>query len=158
MTQTVTFQVPTLEKYDVKLYRIPLADWANFAEIAKTTPDAANSASTVFRYGAGEQRDILDVSPRRTYDPKADWTSNSLRVRGLVKCVDSVSGEITYTPVEGVVAWNYGGQYNPSPEYVLEAIQIAASLVFQELVGSNDVPTAKVVDQLDHFITRKIFG
>lgn len=156
MATTFSLQVPAVEDYDLKLKRIPVAGHANFAVIDSSYSD--NVQTTTYAYGAGDATDVFTVTVRRSYNAKSDMTNCSIRAAALIKKVVSETGEVSYLPVEALMAWNYSGEHIADTASANIMTQVVASMFFQELTGVNGNPTTKVMEQLDHSITGKLFG
>jgi len=150
MAITYTLQVPTVEKYDLKLNRIPEASLAKFALVDYSASE--NVRTALYTYGDGDAADVLHVTTKKQYVPKSNMTNCSIRVSALLKGTDSVSGAVTYEPVESVIAWNHTGKFALDQASLVTLVSIGMSLFAQELTGTNDVPTTKVVSQFDHDI------
>lgn len=149
MTTTVTLGVPTLEDYDLKLRRIPVASLANFA-ISDGQTQKDNVSQAVYTYGAGDPADVLTLTCRRSYVEKTNVTNNSIRLSGLTKSVVSETGAVSYDPIEAVIAWNVTGKYSLDADFAVEMVSIAMSIFAQTLTGANGTPTSAVVDKFDH--------
>lgn len=156
MATSYALQIPAVEDYDLKLSRIAAASHANFAVIDSSYSD--NVQSTTYAYGAGDAADVFTVVVRRSYNAKSNMTNCSIRVSALVKQTVSETGEVTYLPVEALQAWNYSGEHVPDMVSMIILAQVSSSIFYQELSGVNGNPTAKVMEQLDHAITGKLFG
>lgn len=156
MATTYSLQLPTLEDYDLKIKRIPVAGHANFAVVPGTQQD--NLQTATYTYGAGAATDVLTVTTKRQYDPKRDLTNCSLRVAGLVKTSVSETGEVSYDPIESVIAWNHSGKNLKDSSFAVNIVSVAMAIIAQELTGVNGTPTTKIVDQFDHAVTTKLFG
>lgn len=149
MTTTVTLQVPTLEDYDLKIKRIPVADLADFSA-KNQQPESDNSDIVIYTYGAGDAADVLTIIAKRQYVEKRDISNMSIRVSALTKSVVTETGDTSYDPIEVVLAWNIPGKYSKDADFVVEMMSIAMSIFAQELTGANGNPTSLVVDQFDH--------
>lgn len=156
MSTTYTLQIPTTEDYDLKLKRIPLAGHANFA-LTSLPPVNENPIAT-FTYSAGAAADILTATVKHSYNAKQNMTNVSLRLAALEKTVVSETGEVTYSPVEAVIAWNHSGKTLLVASDMVTLLSVAMSIIVQELTGANGTPTTKVVDQLDHSVVSKLFS
>jgi hypothetical protein len=157
MATTYALGVPTTEDFDLKLKRIPTAGHANFA-LVDFRQLSEDSEVATYIYGAGSASDELLVTARKTYDAKTDMTRCSVRFEALVKKTVSETGEVTYAPIESVIAWNYQGNVLADSSMAVTLISLAMSVVAQELTGANGTPTTKVIDQFDHNVVVKLFA
>lgn len=156
MATTFTLQVPTLEDYDLKLKRIPAAGHANFACVPGVLTDNLQTAR--YTYSAGAAVDVLTIDTKRSYDPKRDQTNNTVRINALVKKSVSETGEVSYEPIESIIAWNHSGKNLVDSSFAVTIVSMAVSILAQELTGVNGTPTSKIVDQFDHGVVTKICG
>lgn len=156
MTTTYALQLPTLEDYDLKLRRIPLASHANFALVERSSDQ--NGQTAIYTYSAGAAVDVVTVTAKRMYNAKTDMTNCSLRLSALVKRTVSETGEVTYEPIEAVIAWNHQGDKLDDSSFAVIMTSVAMSVVAQELTGANGTPTTKVVDKYDHAVLTNLFS
>lgn len=148
MATTYTLQVPTLEDYDLKLRRIPVASLSNFAVTSQVS--TADEQTVTYTYGAGDAADVLQLIVKRSYNAKRDVTNCSMRLAGLIKKSVSETGAIEYSPIDAVLAWNITGKYSPDATFPVIMMSIGMSIFAQELTGANGTPTSLVVSKFDH--------
>lgn len=155
MTVEVTLGVPTLEEYDLKIHRIPVADLADFA--VSSPQDSKDGITQItYTYGAGEPADVLTITARRSYVAKSDMTNNSIRVSALTKSVVTETGEVSYDPIEAVLAWNIRGKYSLDADFAVDMVSVAMAIFSQELTGADGTPTSAVVDKFDHNVLSEL--
>jgi hypothetical protein len=156
LATTYSLQVPTLEDYDLKVKRLPVANHANFAVVPGT--QTASLQTATYTYGAGAAADVFTAAVKRQYDPKNDVTNCSIRLSALVKTSVSETGEVSYDPIESLIAWNHSGKVLKDSSFAVQIVSVAFAVFAQELTGANGTPTTKITDQLDHSVVTKLFG
>lgn len=148
MSTTYALCVPTTEEYDLKLNRIPVASLANFALTDFSENNGARTATYTYSAGAAASRVTLTAS--RRYDVKRNMTFNSIRLNALVSKTVSETGEVSYEPIDAVIAWNVSGMHAEAGSHPVNMVSILMSIFAQELTGANGTPTSKVADAFDH--------
>lgn len=154
---TITYDIPvgtTLGTQDVILARLAAADRTSFTLVGSSASDNAFSADWIMNSGSADVR--ITMQTRRNYDPKRDRTSNSLRLLGNIRGTDSVTGEVTYHPVEALVAWNHEGRYVDYVDMLTDFVEIGIDMVLWTLTGANGTPTGEVLYQYNRDVVTKV--
>lgn len=152
MATTYTLQTPTGVAGNAEPTVIAKADLEMFTIADSSKTEQLQTADYI--YSGGSAADLVTLNARRAHNPKTDKTNCSVRLTAFVKTAVSETGEITYEPLDVVIAWNHMGSYNHNSAHVLSMLQFAFGVVTRttQLEG----PSATVVDQFDHGIVTGI--
>lgn len=153
----ITYDIPvgtTIGTQDVVLARFAAADRSAFALASSSKTE--NSVSSDWTLNSGSADVQISLQARRNYNPKTDWTTNSLRLIGNVRETDSVTGEVTYHPVEALVAWNHEGRHIEYIDAMEDFVELGFCMLTWTLTGANGVPTGEVISHYNRDVVTKV--
>lgn len=159
MATTYAGILPATSNLDLILKHLGSSDRA-LLDLVNSGVESKNGVTTIFAdyvYNAGLAGDKIVASARRTYDAKQNKTSCSFRITSALRKTVSETGEVSDTPIEAGVFWNYEGELLPSVAEVNDLIQVTFGTLFFTLTGANGSPTTGIVSAFDRGVISNLY-
>jgi hypothetical protein len=140
MTVTRTMCFPTLSTSYAKTDVLSASNVAKFTLVGATDPDNPNIMQSRFVLQNGYANEKAYATLRREYQPKNDFTRNSLRLESKVKITSSLDDSVKYDRLEAQIGWNYSGNNAVDPSEIMQLIYAAFGLVvhLDEAAGPDE--------------------
>jgi hypothetical protein len=140
MTITRSLCFPDLDTSFAKTDVLSTTNIGTLSEVEDPSPSTnPNVIQHKFVLRTGNANEAAYVTLRREYQPKTDFTRNSLRVEALTKITSSLDDSVKYDRLEAQVGWNYSGEHLADTAEILQLIYAAFGLVvdLDEAAGPN---------------------
>lgn len=132
-----------------------VATLANLANFSAAPLNENERGGFAFVYSAGSAFKKMRVYATHTYEPRTDTTNSSLKLTVPISYTNA-DGVVSMAEESCTIAWRHPGQYVPSASDMMSVISMTYRLIGGTLVTETGVPTAGVIQALDHGVLSEL--